>query len=634
MLLQIILAALLLIVASPDPAKAQCSGQFGATQFCGSAAGGLPGPVTYAPSATTDTTNASNISSGTLPVGRLPAFTGDCSSSAASSVLTCDIPTVQLEDYGNCLPSSGLDCTPALNAAVAAMTNVTTRMIIRFNSGAYKFVSKPNDFTVGVTLWCPAGMSQTTLDRFYSAGSTTEGFLTWSGAGANGGGIDGCTVSSDNGFTNGTMLKFVTASGPAGFGFVRDTNVSRSGTGDYVNALLVDGSANTTPGSQGYRDLVILRSFFFHGSVATESVRLINVVNTMATLVWTQGEVVITGSGSATGNSTNVNWNSTTISQVFVSNSTLVNLSGQFDSLIFSTGSSNSCSAAYVPVGNYSDTGTNNYQGGCAPFVGATGAVAGYPGIVPAPAATDNLSVLVGDRTWRTVGAAIDNGIGSVRGSILERGSSGWAIIGPGASGLPFVSNGAGADPSYQTLPVAGGGTGATTASGARSNLSAAVSGANGDITSLTNATGVPLHGTNTNDSASAGFLGEYISSTVLAGSAVSLTDSTPANVTSISLTAGDWDVCGNIATAQVGGPTTTALVGWISTTSASLPTAPNAGAEVIWRGSTTSTLIQPVGCTRQSLSGTTTVYLSIEAFFTGGTSLSGYGFIGARRAR
>ena len=39
--------------------------------------------------------------------------------------------------------------------------------------------------------------------------------------------------------------------------------------------------------------------------------------------------------------------------------------------------------------------------------------------------------------------------------------------------------------PATATVPVANGGTGATTAAGARTNLQAAASGANSDITSL-----------------------------------------------------------------------------------------------------------------------------------------------------
>jgi len=57
--------------------------------------------------------------------------------------------------------------------------------------------------------------------------------------------------------------------------------------------------------------------------------------------------------------------------------------------------------------------------------------------------------------------AVIDN-IGSTRGSILYRGAAGWAALTPGTVAYPLVSAGAGADPAYGVLAVAGGGTGDT----------------------------------------------------------------------------------------------------------------------------------------------------------------------------
>jgi hypothetical protein len=55
-----------------------------------------------------------------------------------------------------------------------------------------------------------------------------------------------------------------------------------------------------------------------------------------------------------------------------------------------------------------------------------------------------------------TLSAAIDAGIGSTRGSILERGASTWGLLTPGTSGLAFVSNGSGVDPAYQALGTTG----------------------------------------------------------------------------------------------------------------------------------------------------------------------------------
>lgn len=71
--------------------------------------------------------------------------------------------------------------------------------------------------------------------------------------------------------------------------------------------------------------------------------------------------------------------------------------------------------------------------------------------------------------------AIIDRAITSTRGSILFRGVAGWVGAAPGTSGFAWVSNGAGADPAYQVLPLVGGGTGSGTAGGARTNLGVAI---------------------------------------------------------------------------------------------------------------------------------------------------------------
>lgn len=175
-------------------------------------------------------------------------------------------------------------------------------------------------------------------------------------------------------------------------------------------------------------------------------------------------------------------------------------------------------------------------------------------------------------------------------------------------------------------VSIAQGGTGAITAAGARTNLG---------LTATAIAAAGQLPGTATNDSATAGNVGEYISSNVLVGSAVSLTTNTAANVTSISLTAGDWDVWGTVALSLGASTTMSFIAGWISTTSASFPTVPNNGAMV--ESSLTFSAGQPqavpVGRTRISLSATTTVYLSTFVTFLTSTNAA-FGFIGARRVR
>lgn len=145
----------------------------------------------------------------------------------------------------------------------------------------------------------------------------------------------------------------------------------------------------------------------------------------------------------------------------------------------------------------------------------------------------------------------------------------------------------------------------------------------------------IQLIGTNTNSNANAGNMGELIDSTVLVGSAIGLTSTSPADITTLSLTAGDWDVWGTVAFSPNAATTITNLQGWINTTSVTRPTPPGLGAVVIHNISfaTGGSQVFPVGQVRLSLASTTTVYLSCNSVF-GTNTLSAYGYIGARRRR
>ncbi len=141
---------------------------------------------------------------------------------------------------------------------------------------------------------------------------------------------------------------------------------------------------------------------------------------------------------------------------------------------------------------------------------------------------------------------------------------------------------------------------------------------------------GCSIQGTTAGGNATTGYVGELISSVIPAASAVALTSTVITNVTSISLTAGDWDVYGNVCVLS-GALNLYQCLSWISTTSATQP-----DYSLCSFFSTTisfTTYGVNVPNLRVSISATTTVYISCYPFFTGGT-YTACGGIYARRVR
>lgn len=215
-------------------------------------------------------------------------------------------------------------------------------------------------------------------------------------------------------------------------------------------------------------------------------------------------------------------------------------------------------------------------------------------------------------------------------------------------SGVPLVSGGSSANPSFTTAVVAGGGTGVatmttayapvcagTTATGAlqvaSTGLSTSglplISNGSSALPSFAALPASSINGSTSGSAPSAGVIGEQKT----ANANVSpLTNNTPANIASVSLTAGVWDVSG--MGVFYGTITGTKFILGISSTSATLP-----GSDGINQVTkpTPPTGSSDAGLTvcpqRVTISGTTTYYLVAQGTFSLGT-LGFQGIITATR--
>jgi len=239
--------------------------------------------------------------------------------------------------------------------------------------------------------------------------------------------------------------------------------------------------------------------------------------------------------------------------------------------------------------------------------------------------------------------------------------ASAWASSAALAAGALVLGGGAGATPATTATGtgvvtalgvntgtagafVVNGGALGTPSSGTVTNLTGtasiningtvgATTAADGKFTTLSSSSAYTpnqtagIVGTTTNNSAQAGSFGEYVDSSVTTATVAT----SRTNVTTISLTAGDWDVSAVVETTN--GGVNAYIACSISQTSATF--GPTEGKDFVWGGLNVSAGIGSsfIPRLRVSLSATTTIYLVSQvptADITGGVA----GYISARRMR
>ena len=138
------------------------------------------------------------------------------------------------------------------------------------------------------------------------------------------------------------------------------------------------------------------------------------------------------------------------------------------------------------------------------------------------------------------------------------------------------------------------------------------------------------IPGTTTNDSAIAGNIGQFITAT---SSAVSMTSTVGINLTSIDLTAGDWDITAGFFGNGSGTPVVSDYWCSINTVTATNVNTQGQAFRVRGFNMTDPVILAGAGPLRASISGNTTYFLNAQVTFAPGT-FSTTGIIRARRIR
>jgi hypothetical protein len=271
--------------------------------------------------------------------------------------------------------------------------------------------------------------------------------------------------------------------------------------------------------------------------------------------------------------------------------------------------------------------------------------VAGLAGIVPIASggtgvATLPTGILFGAGTGPITTGTASVSLGGTGATTL---ANGMPLFGAGSSPITAGTL-SGNTTKLATVGPAGFVSGHMVVADANSNLvdgGAAPSGSylplsGGTLTgALTPAQPAGIVGTTTNNNASAGSVGEVISSDIPSASGITLTSSVSIDVTIVSLTPGAWQCSGNIQALPNSSTTIHELSGFITTLASGFPPSEIAGTFDVFPdgGVAGNNPGSPVGIVILNLAATTTVHLRVYANFVTST-LKAYGLLQCVRFR
>jgi hypothetical protein len=201
------------------------------------------------------------------------------------------------------------------------------------------------------------------------------------------------------------------------------------------------------------------------------------------------------------------------------------------------------------------------------------------------------------------------------------------------SSGQAIVSTGSGSAPAWTTINAAtlNGATFASPPStGYGSTTPEPVAATTISATGLISpSTTNGIKGTTAGDNANAGSIGEIVIGT---SGSIGMTASVPANITSITLTAGDWEIWGNVEFDPAASTTASTSVVGVNSVSATLPASPSKSI-TNYNVLTGQIFTNAPPVSRYNITSTTTFYLVADVQFSVST-MAAQGFIAARRRR